>query len=510
MTFSFNTMSQVASKKDSIDVAREMMFNHRIPEAILILDQLDKRYPQDETVVLLYSQALYWNNDFPSTISYIKKNTLYKSYPEYFNFHFGKILFELSYYKDANIYLSLYLKNYPEDVETLLMLAKMAYWQGKSLNEISNHIQVILKNDANNIEAIKLKDEISLSTAPKLILSGGLFEDSQPMQAYKLSANLLFYYNTWFQPSFQVNSLQYKGVDQAIISSITNKSRILSSNTELELKTGIFTNTWSEVVIPTWSLSINQTTFKDIYVSAEASKSPYLYTLASISENVVPTILVSSIGRDSEKGIIGKLMAHQMRFNDGNKVNTISAWFLAPIINQNIFSFHIGYAFTKANADQNRFMLDETIPLPPNSSFGQILPGVFNPYFTPHNQVIHAALGKIDIKFSKTVNATLNGNIGVHATIDNPNYVYYGNSVSTVPNVTPKNHHRSPPTEELILEDIFKIFVTTRYLPLDLKSKLNWDINRALSINTEYMYAQTIFFNNQEISLGLNWKFVRR
>jgi len=504
-------LSQTASRYDSLDTARDKMYNQSLPEALKILDKLDKNYPLDEDIMVLYSQALYWSNDFSRTIAYIKTSTIKASYPEYINFHFGKILFDLSYLKDANKHLSLYLEKNPQDAETLLMLAKISYWQGKSSNEILNKINAILINDPQHAQAKELKEEILLSTAPELSLAGSYFEDSQPLQGNLLSANLRFYQNAWLQPSVQILSRYYQGGEQVMMPSISNKTYLSKSKTELELRAGAFTNSWSDDIIPTWTVGLKQKTFKNIDFAAEVSRAPYLYTLASINENVVPTILSTSIGRETALGMTGKIMAQQWQFNDGNKVNSLSAWILIPVINQTFLTFNMGYAFTVADSDQNRFILDETVDLPSTVAFGQVLPGVFNPYFTPQNQIVHAALGKIDLKISQKVSASINSNIGIYARIDNPNYVYYGTTSPTLPNANPRNPHTAPPLEEeLVFNDIFKIFVPTRYFPLDLRGKLMMDVNRTLSLHSEYAYIETIFFKSQEINMGLKWRLASR
>lgn len=506
-----NALSQIVTKYDSIDIASNMLYNQRVPEAINILTILDRTYPLDENIMKLYSNALYWNNDFSRTIAYIKHNTIKKNYPENLNYHFGKILFELNYLQDSDRYLSIYLDTNPHDAETLLMLAKIAYWQGKPSKEILNKIQIILNNDPDNADALELKEEVLLLYAPELSLTGGYVEDSQPLKSYITSAILKYYYHSWLQPSLQINSHKFVSGEQVLIPTISNKTFLPKSKTQLNLKAGMFSNTWSEDKIATWSIGLLQRTIKNIDISAEASRTPYLYTLASIAENVVPTVLSTSVARESGNGVIGKITAQQWQFKDDNKVNTLSAWLLMPIIKHTIFTVNMGYAFTVADSEQNRFVLDESVKMPGHVTYGQVLPGVFNPYFTPQNQVIHAALAKIDMKFNQKLSASINSNIGVYASIDNPNYVYYGTSSPPIPNADQRNPNWSPPTDREIVSDyIYKIYVPTRYLPLDLRGKLIMEVNRVLSIYAEYAYVETIFFQSQEINMGLKWKLASR
>jgi len=507
----FTAFCQNITRYDSLEIARDIMYNQKYPEAIKILDKLDKNYPSDEDILVLYSQALFWSQDFPRTIAFIKINTTKESYPEYLDYHFGKILFDLSYIKDAKKHLTKYLRKNPEDAETLLMLAKISYWQGVSSKEILKKINIVLHNDPINAQALELKEEILLNIAPELSLGGNYFEDSQPLKGNSISSALRFYHNGWLQPTVYLHARYYQNGDQVMMPFVSNKSFFPKSKTELELRAGVFSNSWSDDITPTWTIGLKQKTFNNIDFAAEASRSPYLYTLASIAENVVPTILTTSIGRESVNGLTGKITAQRWQFNDENMVRSISAWILIPVINQSSFTFNMGYAFMFADSDQNRFVLDEKFDLPRHATFGQVLPGVFSPYFTPQNQLVHAALGKVDVKFSDKISASINSNIGVYANIDNPNYIHYGSSAPTQANPNPRNPIVAPPMEEeLVVEDIFKIFVPTRYFPLDLRCKLMMDVNRSLSIHTEYVYLETIFFSSQEVNMGLKWKFIKK
>jgi len=295
-----------------------------------------------------------------------------------------------------------------------------------------------------------------------------------------------------------------------IMPAISNITFFSKSKTSLDLKAGVFENSWSNGIIPTWTIGLTQKTIRDIDFSAEVRRTPYLHTLASTTENVIPTILTTAIGKESEYGASGKIMAQRWQFNDDNKVKIISAWILLPIVNKSSFTFNMGYAFAMSDSDHNRFVRDETILLDNPPSFGQVLPGVFSPYFTPQDQIVHAALGKIDMKFGQKVSASINTNIGIYASIDNPNYVYYGSSTPIVPNKNTKNPVTPPTEDELVNDDIYKIFVPTRYLPIDLRGKLGVKANETITLNTEYAYVETMFFKSHEVSIGLKWKFVNR
>jgi len=500
------SISQIVTRYDSMDLARNMMYSQRLPEAIYILEILNVKYPEEEIVKELYSQALYWNKDYNKTIAYIRST----DHPSPgLSFHYGNILFELDRLREAQFFLSSYLLSHQDDPEALLLLAKISYWQRGSTKGALNYIDQILGNDPLHAQALQFKEEIYQDIAPQVGLKAKYYNDSQTLQAMMYATRLSYYYNSWLQPSVQVNTNQYANGEQVLMANFSNRLVFPNTKTELGLTSGVFSNSWSNELTPTWSVSFKQKTLKNLFLTAEAGQTPYLFTLASIGQNIMPVSLATSLVKESGTGWTGSVTLQEWQFMDENKIRSLSSWVLFPIAQHPILSLNIGYAFIMANADHNRFTLEDPSVMP--STFGEVLPGVFDPYFTPQNQLVHAALAKIDINFSKKFRASLNSNIGIYATIDNPNFIYYGSTEPNSPSIGNGPVSRPiPNVPSTEYDGIYRILIPTKYFPIDISGRLVMELNRFFTLQTEWGYMSTIYFNSHTASIGLNWKFAKR
>jgi len=505
--FPIESISQIINKYDSMDLAKDMMYNQRLAEAIGILEILDEKYPEEENVKYLYSQALYWNKDYKQTIAYIRNTD---SPSPGLNLHYGKILFELNRLKEAQVFLSTYLLSHQVDMEALLLLARISYWQSGSTKGALGYIDQILINDPLHAQALKLREEIYLNTATQVQLNARYYHDSQPLQAMMYSTRLSFYHNSWLQPAVQVNTNQYADGGQVLMANFSNRIVFPNTTSELGLTSGVFSNSWSNELTPTWSVAFKQKTLHNLFLTAEAGQTPYLFTLASIGQNLMPISLATSLVKESGTGWSGKVTLQQWQFMDENSIRSMSSWVLVPLIQHPSLSLNIGYAFMMANADHNRFILEDPSIVP--ITFGEVLPGVFDPYFTPQNQMVHAALAKVDINFSKKFRASLNSNIGLHATIDNPNIIYYGSPAANLPN-TPNMGNRPvsiPDEPSAEFDGIYRILIPTKYFPIDITGRLIIELNNFVTLHTEWGYMSTIYFSSRTANVGLNWKFAKR
>lgn len=501
-----NTLiSQTLVQYDSLENARTLLNDLKISEALEILKALEKNYPQDENVMILYSQALYWNNSINATLAYIHKNKVLAPNSDNLNIHFGRILFELYHLKDSQAFLRAHLKLHPEDPETLLMLAKIAYWTGNPPKKVLFYLNKVVELDPDNNDANELKEEIRSNLAPHLNIQSSYYSDSQPLEVYMGSTSLSFYQTALFQPTIQVQGRQLGPSDQMLSADFNNKTVLHQSHTELNIRAGIFTSTWTNETTPSWALEINQKAFSDFILSAGVQRSPYINTLSSLSQNVLPTTLTGSFGRETGNNWTGKAIVQQWQFNDNNMIRTASAWILYPMVKHQVFKIDLGYAFMIADAEEDRFSL--AVPeLPSPAQIGQVIPGIYNPYFTPINQILHSGVLKIDLSITRKLSLGLNSNIGLYASMDNPNYVYYGErDVLAAPQNPGRNPPFAQPEEFLYPETLYFIYIPTRYFPIDLNGNLTYKINKNITFQTKYAYLKTVFFDSYTFSTGCNW-----
>ncbi|HSJ67005.1 MAG TPA: hypothetical protein VK921_04995, partial [Anditalea sp.] len=193
------------------------------------------------------------------------------------------------------------------------------------------------------------------------------------------------------------------------------------------------------------------------------------------------------------------------QFEDDNYVRVGTATLIFSIAKSKLINFNMGYGFMMADSKENRFKLAEPFQAYVHETeIGTQFPGVFDPYFTPQNQRVHSAIADLNVNISPKLKLYLYSNIGIQASIDNPNVVFYGSSdpnhyVDPIP-TAPNN-----PAFQIHPDDIFRILIPTEYFPMDLKGSINWNMTKNLNLKTEYAYQKAVFFDSHMVSLGLNW-----
>lgn len=481
--------SQSQGLYDSLGTARQLMNEKKISEAIMILRSCEKSYPGNVHVIRLRGQALYWSKDFEATHSYFKVSI--ERYPnlQVLNLDYGRILFELNQLNDAKLYLLKYLKQEPEDAECNLMLGKIAYWQGKSQDSSLKYLNVVHKNYPTNQQAIDLIKEVRQNRSPYLKIGLSKYSDSQPLESIQTSIESGFYQSAWLQPGVQFQNRSFDGNLNARLLEFTNKTAFIKSKTEVLMRVGVFQNSWTTKAPYTAGVEIRQKILNDFEITGNIDLSPYMYTLKSLTRNVMQTNYTASLGRETGDKFKGKVTFRHQLFEDKNYVQWFSIWTLFPILRTSALKFEIGYAFLAAWSKENRFVLEnpEAANTSPTSQINRY-PGVYDPYFTPENQIGNSLLAKGDLKLGSSITISFNANVGVYSKIDYPEFFQYqtGNSQQG---------------------GVEKIFTNTKYTPLDLKSTINWRLSQKILLSAEYIYFKTIWYDSHTLGAGLKMNF---
>jgi len=481
--------------------AKELIDNQNISEAIEVLKTLEKDNYQNIDFIQLYSQALYWNQDFDATLAVYKKAM--KLYPksDVLQIHFGRILFELNNLSEANKMLSAYAELHPEDPEAGVLLATIAYWLGKPPEIALEYLDEVLEVYPEYQEAKILKKEILASTAPNLRFTTSYYSDSQPLQAMINTVEYSNYRSSWLQPTVMFQNRNFKQADPTILIQFANKSYFPKTNTELLMRVGLFNDSWHNEFSPTYGFDIRQGIVENWSISGGIDRRPYVFTLASLNNNLMPTSYNAGLGRQSERWT-GNVSFQHTQFEDDNYVRVGTATLIFSIVKSKAINFNLGYGFMMADSKENRFRLaDPFHAYVHDTDIGTQFPGIFDPYFTPQNQRVHSAIADLSINISPKIKVSMYGNIGIQASIDNPNVVFYGSS--------DPNHYTDTETSaeafRIHPDDIYRILIPTEYFPMDLKGSFTWNMTKNLNLKTEYAYQKAVFFDSHMVSLGLNW-----
>lgn len=478
---------------DSLNIAKTQLNQGEIKEALEILDLLEKAHPGDENVIRVKGQALYWSKDFERTKAYFLQSV--QSYPllPWIKLDFGRILFELNELKESEEILKEFLLLQADNPEALQKLAEINYWTGGKPSGSYFYLNKILDQYPDNESALKLKNEIQLNTAPHIGIQSTYYSDTQIMEYLGFQAKADFYHSALLQPSFLTENRKYQNAS-VLLAQAGLKSSFVKSGTDVFLQGGFANSSLWESQELTYGVELSQKLPTRLNLAASLDREYYLYTLASITHPINPVTFRSSFGRETGNSWIGKVFFQKSFFEDDNWVETIAAWFLIPVIQSSGLQFSLGSSFNFSDSKEVRF--SENLPIineVGNTDIESVIPGSYNPYFTPINQQIIGGLGKLNFDFIPNFSLSLTGNVGFYARIDNPNMIYYG----TPPG---QGNQGNRPISQY---EIFLVLVDQDYTPFDLKASIDWKISTKTLLTTSYTFQETIFFNSSQLNLGL-------
>jgi len=482
---------------DSLNIAKMQLNQGQIKEALEILDILEKANPGDENVIRVKGQALYWSKDFNLTKSYFQNSI--QSYPSlpWIKLDFGRILFELNELNDSEEILKEFLLLQPDNPEALQKLAEINYWTGGKPSTSYSYLNRIFDQYPDNESALKLKKEIHLNTAPRIGVQSTYYSDTQIMEYLGFRAKAEFYHSALLQPDFLAEIRNYQNDASVLIAQVGLKSSLLQSGTDIFLRGGFANSSLWESQELTYGAELNQRLPSRLNFAVSLDREYYLYTLASIAQPINPFTFRSSFGRETGTSLIGKVLYQKSFFEDENWVETIAAWFLIPVIQSSAIQFSLGSSVSFSDSKEVRF--SENLPIinqVGNTSIESVIPGSYNPYFTPINQQIIGGLGKLKFDFNPKLSLSLTGNVGLYARIDNPNMIYYG---------TPPGQGIGQGNRPISQDDVYLVLIDQEYNPFDLNATIDWKVSPKTTLATSYNYQKTIFFNNSQLNLGLKF-----
>ncbi|TXE05153.1 tetratricopeptide repeat protein [Algoriphagus aquimarinus] len=495
--YSSNSVAQTEGYIDGLENARSILNEGQISEALNLLEAMERTYPGDENVIRLRGQAIYWSKDFEKTKAYFARSI--EVYPslQFIKLDYGRILFQLQSYREATPILESYLISNPEDPEANTLLAQMNYWLGGSPKKSYDYLEKILKPYPENEAAKSVKSEIEKATAPKISLQVGNFSDSQPMRYSFLEGSFGLYQSALLQPEITASISSYQ-TDQLIsFFNLRNTSSFTQTGTSITLSAGFTASTSWENGVGLYGLKLDQKIKSGFTLNLAADKESYFYTLSSLDQAITPTTLKASFGRESGGDFLGRIWFQNSSFQDNNWVKSFGAWVLYPVLKLPLIRIELGYTYTHGDSKEVRF--EPNLPIQAkvnNTEVGSIIPGSYQPYFTPINQQIHGLLGKFTFTPSASIKLDVSTNIGVKATIDNPNMIYYGVG--------------NPPANRPIVEDdLFLILNPLDYTPWDLTFNFEWALSDYSALQFSFVHQTTVFFNSNSLNLNFSQRLKR-
>lgn len=478
-----------AQVQDTLEYARKTAYSNNFIEADKILTSYNQEN-QDVYGLWLQAQVAWWMGDSPRSLDLYKRAIVTAPDLKDLKFDYARTLFHAGRVKQAEPLLIEFLETEPNHPEARILLAYMDYWNGKT-TRAKKTAGKILVNDPENELANKLLEEISIATAPYITIASSFASDDQPLdsKAYSISAGK--YFSRFLSPVLKAGMIDFTLPDNAVQSYYFeggNKFKFGISGPEITMLGGVFRPGRNRVHTEyTFNFLVSQRVYNNFAIEVKAARIPYQYTLASIEDPLMQNLYAVGLSLNDPENIIGRVAYERQVFPGDNSIHTGYVYLLKSIINNQVFRFDLGYSFNYSHSDENTFQAVETSFLQPGMSFAQIS-GVYDPYFSPNNQMVNAALASVKIVPVKAVEIKVRSGYGFYAKADNP-VIFTSRE----------------PGNRLTTE---KFYYEQSYTPVEMFGEVKTNVAKGLYLSANYQYSKLFFYEYGQLGFSLDYSFL--
>ncbi|CAN5380815.1 hypothetical protein BH23BAC2_BH23BAC2_05720 [soil metagenome] len=487
--FLFSIFAVNAQIKDTLEYVREKAYTQDFGEANRILTLYN--YRGNEVYGLwLQGQVAYWMGDTRKALKLYNKAYLLNPILTDLQLDYGRILFNSGELKESREILSQYQISDPTHPETLIMLAYLDFWNGETGKAKTQAEEVLLNNPGNEM-AIKLLNDIRVTTAVFVNLAASFATDDQPLDVNSYTITAGKYHSRWLSPVIKAGYRNFTLPEtntQSSFVEVGNRLRFGTSGPEINLMGGVFQAEYGEQSTNyIGSLGISQKLAKHLSLELKVARTPYQYTLSSLENPLMQTVTSLGLSLDDRNSILGKLAYERQLFPDENIIHTTYAYFLKSLFSSEIFRFDLGYSFNYVHSEKNAFRPVEGVTVRPGTINDQVS-GIYDPYFSPQNQMVNSALVSVKLKPAESWEIKLRSNYGFYAKTEVP--------------VIQDNRNIGGPLNTSTQ------FYETTYTPYEVFGEVRANLSKGLSIGGQYQYSKLFFYEFHVAGVSLNYSFL--
>jgi len=239
----------------------------------------------------------------------------------------------------------------------------------------------------------------------------------------------------------------------------------------------------------TGKLLLTKGIMKNLSAEASFDYTPYLHTISAINQKLMQWHYRFGVVWNDAEGFAGKAGLDQFEFpSEENGYFAASAWVLSPKVKYNIFEARFGAGINYSDATSSTFTSVNSIgTITANYTEGSQIQGFYQPFFSPSNQFIAAAIVSVKAKINNQFNLGFDGNFGLLASTDNP-YLYLS---------------QDDQNNTIIARGFKKM----NYFPATANVFANYQLNNNIGIKLHYTYQSTNYYSSHLAGIQALYKF---
>lgn len=476
------------SPKDTLQTAQRLLQQNQLSEAEQLLATYHKT-ARNPYSYQLHAQLLYWTKRSGKALALYEKGIGEFPTATFLQLDYGRTLFQLGKLKKAKEQLEQYLQTEMLHAEAHIMLAYIEAWEGNAKGA-QQRISLLQQHYPGNQSVKELAQYYNRYFTNSIDAGYTYLSDDQPLQSNQFRAGYTARHSALFSPFISGSFTQFSEVPNGVNTAWVQAGNLWQlgfGSTKLRTAAGVFVNRQTGSRL-TGEVSLRQKLTPALSLDLAAMRQPYQYTISSIQSPFLYNTFSGALQFD-RKQISGSAGAEMQSFDDGNKVVTLYAWALYPLIKAERLVLKAGYSYSYAHADQNRFTPAKTVTEAAQTQPAYTLvQGIYVPYFTPTNQQVHALLANIAATIHPKVRIRGSASFGFSAKADNP---------------------------YLLLENrgnnffISRNFYQQAYTPVEVEAGIETAVSAPLSLELTYKYSRLFFYTRHLAGIQLNYRFIK-
>ena len=481
------------AQTDTLHIVRQLNKNKQYTRALNLLDAYNRHHRGDLTGAWLRAQTLHLAGDF--TGAQRAYYTLENKHPYNYDIKLDRInkVIDHGDIGSAIQQLRRLAPQLPKDYYFVAhrTLAQLFYWKGeydKAYKEIKTALHVYPADK----KALQIRAGIQRARSHWTDVRIAIQKDDQPLSAFRSELETGFYIHSHLTAGVLL-SLPAFGYDDHRLSVPQGGAfgifNFTNTGTQVRLDAGLAA--FREKTEWTGGISITQRLSDVVRARAAIARLPYLTTTLAIPAALMQNQTDLQVVYDKPNGFTGKLLYRANRFAAlDNGFFTIGGWLVSPGLLPDDFQIRLGYGFGYSDSKANTFRATESVDsIAANWDSTAVIPGVYDPFFSPHRQMVHTAVAAMQYQINPGLKAGLNLNYGFYARTDAP--------------------HLFPGEGDDGLLSIERGFHKATYHPFDWAGYVYYELSDRLSLKAFYKYQRTFYYKSHYFGMTGHYLFGR-
>jgi len=359
----------------------------RINDAIRFLQTSLTRNPGNESLSLLLAETLGWQKRFGEAEA-IYRDVLRNSGSPSARKGLAQVLLWTGDYRESRAHALAFLKTAPREVETQEIAATAAYWSG-DFRSAEREFSEIVRLYPERTESRKNLLEIRSAARPQLKLVGGLTSDSQPYRISRTSAEGSFFSDPltrWDATigSYTMDRVRGRADRVAPFAGVGAEVTFPALSLIVRPHLGLL-RLPNGRTRPIGSLSGTLLTSTKSRLKLEGQRRELLGGREGSDDHETVDSLGVAFNLEPRAHWLAELRAEALKYSDGNRGESVSGFFLAPVAEFRSTRLSAGCSASWRDTDQTRFRIDQIRAIPTQNFFSYHYDGVYDPYHTPQS-----------------------------------------------------------------------------------------------------------------------------